>query len=548
LNNILEKNIEKLKLHKINSNSIEAIKNFSENSTSNYEVVFNKNNLHTITYKGKALVSSYAPDEEAKKFILSSLSNKSYFTAIFFSMSSYHQVDYFLSINKTNKAIIIEKDISIVYKIFSSVYFDSLDRIILILNKDPENVINTLDNIISDKDILNTIPIRHIRSSNINKDYYDNISILYSSLTREKVMSLASLYYFSTIWANNILYNIKLNPAMTIKSFDKVLKNKIPLLLISSGKSIDEKIDKIKELSYTHFVLCLSHGLNTLLENNIIPDAVITTDGGFYSSIHLEKLKTIKNDIYIFTTHTAYPASLSRIKNENIFYFSHNESLESLIYKESVYIPMEGSVIMPALRIAAMLAPSYILLAGCDFAYIDEATHSKYSNAVVIDYITHNKIDTVYNKNIKRRNSSKESIICYDEVSRETSNSLLAYYKHFSLLINNTKNINFYTLTEKSAKIENVEIYNESIDKNINKKNIEIARVKENIYKDDFDKLLQELESSLISNDDKILRNDLVDIIFTWHKKEAIEKNSTENIKKIISEYIRFTKFLNICS
>ena len=546
MNSILDKNIERLKLNKINLAEIETIKNFNENSNSNYEIISSKNNSYTITHKGKSLVSSYAPDEEAKKFILSSLSNKTYSNAVFFGISSYHQVDYFLSINKKNKAIIIEKDIDLVYKIFSYNYFNSLDRVIVILNKTPENIIHILNNIISDKDILNTVPIRHIRSSSINDNYYDQISILYSSFTREKIMSLTSLFYFSNIWANNILYNIKLNPAMTIKSFDNILKHNTPLLLVSSGKSIDEKIDKIKALSETHFILCLSHALNTLLENNIIPDAVITTDGGFYSSIHLEKLKTIKNDIYIFTTHTAYPASLSHIKNENIFYFSHNESLETLIYKDSVYIPMEGSVIMPAIRIATMLAPSYIILAGCDFTHINEETHSKYSNSILIDYITHNKIDTIYNKNIKRRNASKESIICYDNILRETSASLIVYYKHFSLLINNTNNIKIYTLTEKSAKIENVEIYNENIHKNIHKKNIKITRIKENIYKDEFNKLLRELESSLLANNENILENKLIDIIFIWQKKEVIEKNSSENIKKIISEYIKFTKLLDI--
>ncbi|AFR69832.1 putative transmembrane anchored MAF_flag10 domain protein [Brachyspira pilosicoli B2904] len=387
-----------------------------------------------------------------------------------------------MSLNAKNKAIIIEKDIELLKLILSNIEIKYADRIIIL--SEENDVLLFFNNFIREDNIKKLVVIRHIRASNVseeNKNYYDNITIQLSNIIKERLMSLTSNYYFAPIWARNIIYNMHSNCSSnySIESFKNYLNKETPLLLVSAGASIDNYIEKIKELSESHFVLAVSHSLNTLLNNNIKPNAVVSTDGGFYSLTHILSLFK-EDDILLFTTHTSYP--VNSIKNERKFFFSHNESLEKILYntKDNIYFPMEGSVIMPALRIAEFLNPKYILLAGCDFCHVDDKSHSKYSNAIALDFITSNKINTFETKKYKRLNDYNK-IKCFDDCLRNTSSSLLSYKNHFeSLVADLSKNIDFFTLTKESAKIENVNIYNMQKSSNKQLKDFKYIKEKQN--------------------------------------------------------------------
>lgn len=544
---ILKQNLLLLSKNSENLKYIKQLDSLKLSTINDYTILFNKNNLHTVYYKSKLIVSNYAPDIESKKLVDSAISNNIYSLGLFFSASSLHQVEYFLSLSNANRAIVIEHDIEIIYSLLSNVRFSFLDRLIFIVAESIKDIILFLDKSIKDTDIINTTVIRHARASAIYSNYYDELTIAYNSLAREKIMSLTSYFYFSKLWANNILYNTKFNKGFSINCFENLLDNNTPLLLVSGGASLDESLEEIKKLSKKYFILCLSHAFNTLIKNDILPDAVITTDGGFYSYIHFEEFIRAKKYIKIFTTHTAYPMPLSHIKNENIFYFTYDESFEHLIYKNSYYIPMEGSVIMPAFKIALMLKPVHIILSGVDFCYIDEKTHTKYSSSFDIDYTTHNKLDTIYTKNYRRQNSECE-INCYDNKKRKTSYSLSSYHKHVESFINSINNIKFYSLSKKSAIIKNVEIYKNSISENFNEKLINIKPEREEYDMSDFFILFNNLKDAVAKNDKKLmLDNKLFDIVFPSYKLSFIRGNIDFNILKVnISNWINYIDTLNI--
>ncbi|MBW5397872.1 motility associated factor glycosyltransferase family protein [Brachyspira pilosicoli] len=528
---ILKKNIEALTLNKYNINTIKKLENVNDNN--NYEIKFNKNNLISVSYKNKALTSLYAPIEEAKRLIEQYIKNTDY-TAIFLSIASFYHIDYFLSLNDKNKAIIIEKDIELLKLILSNIEIKYTDRIIIL--SEENDVLLFLNNFIKEDNVKKLVVIRHIRASNVseeNKNYYDNITIQLSNIIKERLMSLTSNYYFAPIWARNIIYNMHNNNS--IESFKNYLNKETPLLLVSAGASIDNYIEKIKELSESHFVLSVSHSLNTLLNNNIKPNAVVSTDGGFYSLIHILSLFKEKS-ILLFTTHTSYP--VNSIKKERKFFFSHNESLEKILYdtKDNIYFPMEGSVIMPALRIAEFLNPKYILLAGCDFCHVDDKSHSKYSNAIALDFITSSKINTFETKKYKRLNDDNK-IKCFDDCLRNTSSSLLSYKNHFESLVNDlSKNIDFFTLTKESAKIKNVNIYNMQKSSNKQLKDFKYIEEKQNkeLLKNKLESLIKDINSNNFSDDiDKILN-----MISPWHRDAFIEgKIKYDELKDYINKW-----------
>ena len=545
MNNYIN-NIEELKNNKYNLRAIEKLNIYKINN-SVYSIKLNKENLITVLYNNKPLTSIYAPIEEAKKLINQNIKDNSSRIGIFLSIASFYHIDYFLSINKNSKAIIIEKDIEIAKLIFENIKSKNLKRVIILLNEKIEDIISFFDFYIAEEDIKKIICIMHIRASNINaenKNYYDNINFLLMNKIKEKLMSLTSNYYFAPIWARNIIYNLALNKGYSIKTYENILNKKTPLLLISAGASIDNYIEKIKELSKTHFILVLSHAFNTLIKNNIKPDAIVSTDGGFYSCIYI--IDAIKENIPIFTTHSAYSFPLTNINKKRIFYFSHNESFEKIIYSNknsdnNIYFPMEGSVIMPALRIANFLNPKYILFAGCDFCHLNNKSHSKYSNAIALDFITSNKINTFETKKYKRLNDDNK-IECFDDCLRNTSSSLLSYKAHFeSLVADLSKNINFFTLTKESAKIKNVNIYNDNI-KGYNKQLKDFKHIEEKQNKELLKNKLLLLKKAINSNNSYNNFSDDIDeilnMISPWHRDSFIEeKIKYDELKDYINKW-----------
>lgn len=545
MNNYIN-NIEELKNNKYNLRAIEKL-NIYKIKNSIYSIKLNKENLITVLYNNKPLTSIYAPIEEAKKLINQNIKDNSSRIGIFLSISSFYHIDYFLSLNKNSKAIIIEKDIEIAKLIFENIKSKNLKRVIILLNEKIEDIISFFDFYIAEEDIKKIICIMHIRASNINsenKNYYDNVNFLLMNKIKEKLMSLTSNYYFAPIWARNIIYNLAFNKGYSIKTYKNILNKKTPLLLISAGASIDNYIEKIKELSKTHFILVLSHAFNTLIKNNIKPDAIVSTDGGFYSCLHI--IDAIKENIPIFTTHSAYSFPLTNINKKRIFYFSHNESFEKIIYSNknsdnNIYFPMEGSVIMPALRIANFLNPKYILFAGCDFCHLNNKSHSKYSNAIALDFITSNKINTFETKKYKRLNDDNK-IECFDDCLRNTSSSLLSYKAHFeSLVADLSKNINFFTLTKESAKIKNVNIYNDNI-KGYNKQLKDFKHIEEKQNKELLKNKLLLLKKAINSNNSYNNFSDDIDeilnMISPWHRDSFIEeKIKYDELKDYINKW-----------
>ena len=534
MNNYI-KNIEELNKNKYNLRAIQKLKNY-QTKNDLYKIKLNKDNLITVIYNDKPLTSAYAPIEEAKRLINQNVKDSSSHIGIFLSIASFYHIDYFLSLNEDSEAIIIEKDIEIVKLVFENIESKNLKRATILLDEKIEDIISFFNFYIAEENIKKIIYIRHIRTSNIkaeNKNYYDNIHAILINNIKEKLMSLTSNYYFAPIWARNIIYNLKLNKGYSIKTYKNILNKKTPLLLISAGASIDNYIEKIKELSKTHFILSLSHAFNTLIKNGIKADAIVSTDGGFYSSIHI--IDSIKNDIPIFTAHTTYPFPLTNIDKNRIFYFSHDESFEKIIYSHentnNIYFQMEGSVIMPALRIANFLNPKYIILAGCDFCHLNDKSHSIYSNAVALDFLISDKLKTFENLKYKRLNDN-QNIECYDNILRKSSASLISYKMHFETLANEIiKETEIFNLTKESAKIENVKIFN-NISNNTNKKNIVVNDyIEETINEKEF---LKKLES-FIKNIDNEIDENFANMISPYHVS-ALKENKIS--KKEFKEYI----------
>ena len=113
-----------------------------------------------------------------------------------------------------------------------------------------------------------------------------------TTLERAKTL-LITRQYFEKKWLINCAHFIKsLNRTVSFST-----KIEQPVLIISSGPSFQDAIKIIHENQKKFFIICLSSALLPCLENDIIPDLCMTSDGGFWAGEHLKQLS--KNDIVL---------------------------------------------------------------------------------------------------------------------------------------------------------------------------------------------------------------------------------------------------------
>lgn len=518
----LEKNISHLEKNPLNKSALEKLTSFKNNGACKYNLSKTKTGDVSLSYEGKYITSSFNPKADAQKFVetVAPKKDKNY-NSIFISASSLHHVSFFAENYDYENIIIIEKDVSLIHLIFSEKDFPFLKDSVLFLDEYSENIANMLDLLIDDICAKRSVIFSHPRACLINKDYYARISESVGAIMRKKIMSLTTYYYHIPLWSKNIIYNSLHNNGFSVSSFNNILLGNTPIVIIGGGASLDTVAEKIRELEETHFILSLSNALSWAAENGIKPDAVISTDGGFYSSQHLFALEYAKEkNIMLFTTHSAYPYPFYSIDKENIFYFSQGESFEKELFKDSMLLPMEGSVLNTAYRLSSLLSPSYIILAGCDFSYSDEKTHSAHSMSFYSDYKNQNKIKSLYTLNSVRQNACDETVFDYKGKKHKTSISLIAYYKHFENLVSSL-GAQTFSLTETSAKLKGVDIYK---DKHSEKKEYSVRKEKEKIYFENVHASLKEYKCLTEKKDiDSMLAHRYSDFIAPWHKERALE-------------------------
>ena len=225
IDDIFRKNIETInQYNEYNIRALNKLKNYKSKNY-NYKLKQIKNNLFSVLYNNKPLTSTYAPIEEAKRLISQFVKDNNEHIGIFLSIASFYHIDYFLSLNENNIAIIIEKDIEIAKLILCNIYINK--NIILILDEGDDYIISFFNFYINDDNVKKITYIRHIRASNINSEntnYYDNINMYLINIIKEKLMSLTSNYYFTPIWSRNILYNMYLNKGYSVKTYSNILK------------------------------------------------------------------------------------------------------------------------------------------------------------------------------------------------------------------------------------------------------------------------------------------------------------------------------------
>lgn len=191
--------------------------------------------------------------------------------------------------------------------------------------------------------------------------------------------------HFGKIWNRNILLNYK----KILKSqFLKNQNTNLIAAIIAAGPSLDFSIKKLKDNRKSYFIISTDTSFNSLLNNEIFPDCVVSIDAQQISSTHFFKIVSPKkHKIHFVFDLCSNPETINRIINleQEIEFVKSNHPLENILQGTENLLKLEsgsGTVTIAACDWARQNGFKKIEFFGADFSYTNKA----YAKGTYLDY------------------------------------------------------------------------------------------------------------------------------------------------------------------
>ncbi len=120
-----------------------------------------------------------------------------------------------------------------------------------------------------------------------DKIFTEESSIVWKNVKEAVLKARDVLYtrsYFSKRWLkNSIIFAARIKNPLVIKK-----RGKCDIIIAASGPSLKSSIPFIKKFRESFFLISLSSALMPLVKNGIMPDLVLSSDGGYWAKRHLD--------------------------------------------------------------------------------------------------------------------------------------------------------------------------------------------------------------------------------------------------------------------
>ena len=217
-------------------------------------------------------------------------------------------------------------------------------------------------------------------------------------------------------------------------------KTKLPLVVCASGPSLQGCLTTIKSFNNKIFILCLSSALPVLIKNEIIPDLILTTDGGYWAGQHIKYLKKNPGIGLAAPCEAFIPKTI--LQGSPILALKYNDSSSFIgleILKDAGIKAQEAvrnpTVSGTALYLAKALTDNKIFFCGLDLAQGKGFQHSQPNEL--------EKNNEVYDSRL----NTKESRIGR---SRYNSSSL-DIYRNWFISLDKAQTENIYRVLDKES-------------------------------------------------------------------------------------------------
>lgn len=151
-----------------------------------------------------------------------------------------------------------------------------------------------------------------------------------------------------------------------------------PVIIISSGPSLQSAISTISKIKKYFFIVVLSSAIKVCIHSNIIPDLCISTDGGFWAGEHLKILYKYNIPLVLPLESFIQKKLLKKLK---IIPLTYNDGLSKEIATISKFPTMlgerNGTVSGTALKFILSNSTENIYFAGLDMTSQKGFQHSQ---------------------------------------------------------------------------------------------------------------------------------------------------------------------------
>lgn len=352
-----------------------------------------KNGSLTCSADGKFLHSKYNPEKEAENYVNSmEIKDNASYILITEPCISYIAPEIKKKFKNSKLAAIRYTH---AFDSFNS-YFDS---IIYVSGKnDAKNISSEIISRIGEKNILTSSFLRWIPASNAFKETDEAV---WNSIKDAVNFSRASLFtnsYFSKRWFLNSIKNIVLT-----ENFYHLNRTNLPVLIAASGRSLEDCLPKIKEERKKIYLMCVSSAASVLLKYKIIPDLVISTDGGFWAKKHLEALKNHTEIPLALAAEGACPSFLLKKNPVALLEYSDGFTKKMLDFSGIKLNDAQrnGTVSGTAVELALTLTEKNIYICGLDLHCSKGFQHTRPNRLELYNARNDTKISTCEIRSVK---------------------------------------------------------------------------------------------------------------------------------------------------
>lgn len=482
----------------------------------------------------KYITSKYDPLKEAKCFVEQIGNyNKETIFIIYGMALGYHIVELNKKIEKHNKILIIEPNEKIFKK---SLELEDIndgfkqDNIYLFKGNDKYKLRGFYSTHINEKNYTQIVLKAFSSYDKIYCDSYKEVMITLKKYLDSIQLNINTIKIFSYEFTQNYFRNLKkINSDLRINQ----LKNKfedIPAIIVSGGPSLEKNIKQLKDAQGKALIISLGRTLNTLIENDIIPDLVASIDPS-KPAINVVK-QHLNRKIPLVTLTVSQSDIINEYSGKKIFINQEwFYNLTNEVVGESMDILSQGgSVANTALAVADYIGCKPIVLIGQDLAYTDDKVHAESTVCEAIED-KGNKSTLIETFEVEGVHGGKV----------KTDTILLTFLRWFEVYIKQHTEKLVIDATEGGAKINGTEIMSlKDTIKKYCKKEFDIKLKLEQIIKEHEeckkeDVLLEkiiEVKEELY----KVKKTALVGIKYNEKMLKYYEKGSNINIEKILKK------------
>lgn len=330
-----------------------------------------KNKMPNAKVNGYFLHSNYNPEAEADKYINNNY--KEGYLNILFGYGLGYIADAI--VKKYGHTNILVYD-----PMFSSLKIENKENVEGVFS-DLQEFCKHSEYYIADFDRKVNILLSPNYDKIFDKEYKEFLDFI-RHIQIEDIVNENTIRFFGDLWQENYIMNLQyVHKDPSFKELYK--KYDCPVILASGGPSLTKQLPLLKQIKNNCIIISAGSTINSLLAADIVPDYVVTMDGGESNYLHFKNIKSFDFDL-IYSLGNAWKIERDFKGNRYSFCFYGEDSIQKRIReglgKDLPMLSTGGTVAITALEVASKISTGPIAIIGQDLAYTNNKSHAENNN------------------------------------------------------------------------------------------------------------------------------------------------------------------------